>query len=52
MAPGRRAFVAPAQVVERSALDAQELGSLVDGEKGRVVILDHDVASGGFVSPV
>jgi hypothetical protein len=42
VAAGRRAFAAPAQVVERAALDAQELGGLVDGEKGRVVILEHE----------
>ncbi len=36
------ALAAPAQVVERAALDAQQLGGLVDGEKGRVVILDHE----------
>jgi hypothetical protein len=52
VAAGRRAFAAPAQVVERAALDAQELGGLVDGEKGRVVILGHQGASGAFVSPV
>jgi hypothetical protein len=52
VAAGWRAFAAPAQVVERAALDAQELGGLVDGEKGRVVILEHEGASGAFVSPV
>jgi hypothetical protein len=39
---GWRAFAGPAEVVERTALDAQELGGLVDGEKGHVVILEHE----------
>ncbi|HEX5958955.1 MAG TPA: hypothetical protein VFY92_09920 [Hyphomicrobiaceae bacterium] len=42
VAAGWWALAAPAQVVERAALDAQQLGGLVDGEKGRVVILDHE----------
>ena len=39
MAAGGWAVTAPAQVVERATVDAQELGGLVDGEKGRVVIV-------------
>ena len=42
VAAGWGTFAAPAQVVERAALDAQEIGGLVDGEKGRVVILEHE----------
>ena len=42
VAAGRRAFTAPAQVVERAALDAQEIGGLVDGEKEQIVILEHE----------
>jgi hypothetical protein len=36
-----RTFAAPAQVVERARLDAEELGCLRDGEKGGIVILEH-----------
>jgi hypothetical protein len=39
MAAGGWAVATPAQVVERATVDAQELGGLVDGEKGRVVIV-------------
>jgi hypothetical protein len=39
MPAGRRTFAIPAQVVECAPVDAQELGGLVDGEKGRVVIV-------------
>jgi hypothetical protein len=43
VAAGWWALAAPAQVVERAALDAQQRGGLVDGEKGRVVvILEHE----------
>jgi hypothetical protein len=38
VAAGGRTVAAPAQVVERAPLDAQQLGGLVDGEKGRVVV--------------
>ena len=38
----RRTGAAPAQVVERAALDAQQCCCLVDGEKGRVIILEHE----------
>jgi hypothetical protein len=48
VAAGRRAFAAPAQIVERAALDAQELGGFVDGEKRRVVILGHEVGLRSF----
>jgi hypothetical protein len=41
VAPGRRTFAGPAQVVERARLDAQEFGGLGDGEKGGVVIVEH-----------
>jgi hypothetical protein len=41
VAAGRRTVSAPAQVIERAALDAQELCGLVDREKGCVVILEH-----------
>jgi hypothetical protein len=34
VAPSGWPIVAPAQVVERAPLDAEELGGLVDGEKG------------------
>lgn len=52
MATGRRALTAPAQVVERAALDPQELGRLVDGKKGRVVILEHERGLRSFRGPV
>jgi hypothetical protein len=39
VAAGGRTVAAPAQVVERAPFDAQEFGSLVDGEKGRVVVI-------------
>jgi hypothetical protein len=42
VAAGGWPFAAPAQVVERAPLDAQELGCLVDREKGRVVIVEHE----------
>jgi hypothetical protein len=42
VAARRRTVAAPAQVVERTALDAQQRCCLVDGEKGRVVILGHE----------
>ncbi len=42
------AFAAPAQVVERASLDAQQLGGLVDCEKGRVVIVEHAEVLQGF----
>ena len=41
MAPERRAFAFPAQVVERAPLDAQELGSFSDCEEG-VGIIGHE----------
>jgi hypothetical protein len=37
----RRTFAVRAQAIERAALDTQELGGLVDGEKGRVVVFEH-----------
>ena len=43
VAAGGWAVAAPAQVVERATVDAQELGGLVDGEKGRTVIIVIDL---------
>jgi hypothetical protein len=39
VAAGGWAVTAPAQVVKRAPVDAQEPGGLVDSEKGRVVIV-------------
>jgi predicted transcriptional regulator len=52
MAAGGWTGAAPAQVVECAAIDAQELGGLVDGKKGRVVIVvvvvEHESGLRGF----
>ena len=39
MATGGWPIAAPAQVVECATLDAQQCGSLVDGEEGELVIV-------------
>jgi len=46
----RRTLAAPAQVVESAALDAQQSRRLVDGEKGRVVIPEHEDLHEALVS--
>ena len=48
VASGRRTDAAPAEVIERAPLDAKELGGLVDGEKGLVVIVEHERILQGF----
>jgi hypothetical protein len=47
----RRTVAAPAQVVERAALDAQQDRCLVDGEKGRLVIRKHEDLHSALASP-
>jgi hypothetical protein len=39
VAAGGWAVAAPAQIVECAAVDAQELGGLIDGEKWRVIVV-------------
>jgi hypothetical protein len=39
--PERRTVASRAQIVEGASLDAQELGGLVDGEKGIVSVVGH-----------
>jgi predicted NAD/FAD-dependent oxidoreductase len=41
VAAGRWPYAPPAQVVEGAWLDAQQVGRFLDGEKGRVVIVEH-----------
>jgi hypothetical protein len=44
VAAGGWPFAAPTQIVEGASLDAQERGGLVNGEKGRIVIIEHEGA--------
>src|SRR5262245_24321154 len=42
VAAGGRTFSAPAQIVKRTRLDTKELRGLRDGEKGGIVIVEHE----------